>query len=237
MENAIYATISRQAGLTKELDIVAQNIANMASTGYKAEGMVFSEHLRALDGQEALSMARGNARKTDFAQGALSQTRGTLDFAIEGQGFFLIQSGEQQLLTRNGAFHSDTEGQIVTADGAQLLDNGGAAIALPSGAAQISLGADGVLSADGRQIARVGVYQPTSPENLTRHQGSSFTFSGELEPVEDAQTVQGFLESSNVDPVAQIARMIEVQRAYEMGQGLMEREDERIRDALRTLGQ
>jgi len=85
-------------------------------------------------------------------------------------------------------------------------------------------------------VAQLGLWQPVDQGDLAHRDGVRFAVAGEMEPVLDATILQGFLENSNVDPVSQIARMIEVQRAYEMGQGFLEREDERVRGFLRTVG-
>ena len=94
MEAAGYATLTRQTGLMREMQMIANNIANAATTGYRAEGMIFSEFVARADGAPSLSMARGNTPVTSQLQGALEATGGAFDFAIEGEGFFLIDTPE-----------------------------------------------------------------------------------------------------------------------------------------------
>ena len=108
MENALYTTLTRQSGLMAEMQAVANNIANLSTTGFRAEGAIFAEYVAALDrGQDSLSMARAAGRRIDLAQGAMQPTGGMFDFAIEGDGFFLIQTPEGEALTRAGAFLPD----------------------------------------------------------------------------------------------------------------------------------
>ncbi|WP_226779880.1 flagellar hook-basal body complex protein [Oceaniglobus trochenteri] len=237
MDNSVYTTLTRQSGLMREMQMVANNIANLSTTGFRKEGVIFSEFVDRLDGDgPSLSMAAAHGRLTDQAQGVLSQTGGRFDFGIEGPGYFLIETPEGQALTRAGSFTPSAEGELVTPDGFRLLDGGGAPVFVPGDARAITLAADGTLSADGRPLAQIGLWQAASPQDMTRRDGVMFNLSAPPEPVIEGTILQGFLEGSNVSPVSEIARMIQVQRAYEMGQGFLDKEDQRIRNVLSTLG-
>jgi flagellar basal-body rod protein FlgF len=234
MDNAIYTTLTRQSGLMREMQVVANNIANAATTGFRQEGVVFSEYVKRVEGGESLSMATAAVRNTSMLQGTLTQTGGSLDLAIEGNGFFLIETAQGERLTRSGHFTSSAEGELVTADGNRVLDIGGAPVFLPPDAVDLSVAADGTMSAGGVPLAQIGLVQPVDVLGMIRESGVLFRADAGVEPADTGRILQGFLESSNVDPISQIARMIEVQRAYEMGQSLLEREDERIRSAIKT---
>jgi len=237
VENAGYTSLTRQSGLLREMQLVANNIANISTTGFRKEGLLFSEHVYALEnGQPSLSMASANVAITNQIQGPLAQTGNGFDFAIEGPGFFLIETPQGDQLTRAGNFTPNQAGELVTDDGFRLLDNGGAPIFIPPDASNISVAADGTLSAEGRPLAQIGVYLPTDGSNISRQNGVRFSTDGGVEPVEGSIIMQGFLENSNVNAVSEIARMIEVQRAYELGQKLLDKEDERIRGVLQALG-
>lgn len=235
MDNAGYVTLTRQAGLLREMQAVANNIANLSTTGYRREAVIFTEHVAAPDdGGPSLSMAEAEARSIDQRQGPLEMTRGTYDFAIEGEGFFLVMTPQGERLTRAGAFTPGPEGELLAADGAQLLDEGGAPVFVPPGARSVALGADGTLSADGEPVAAIGIFRPIDPLELSRQEGTRFAAPTGWEPVADARVAQGYLEGSNVAAVSEITRMIQVQRAYELGQTFLDREDERIRAVLRS---
>lgn len=237
MENAITATLSRQTGLMARMQMVANNIANANTTGFRTEGMMFSEFVRTLGADEpSLSMAAARIRMTDFAQGALARTGGDFDLAIEGEGFFLVRAPDDDRLTRAGAFTPDADGNLVTAQGWPVLDAGGAPLFVPVGAGAVSIAPDGTISADGQPVGQIGIVLPADAAAMTRLDGVSFRADGGFEPAANARVLQGYLESSNVDPVFELARMIEVQRTYEMGQSFLEREDERIRNVIQTLG-
>jgi len=235
MDAAGYATLNRQSGLMREMAIVANNIANASTTGFRREGVVFSEYIAALDDDPSLSMAHASGRHVDLGQATISQTGGSFDFAIQGDGFFLIETPEGERLTRAGSFTPSAEGELVTPDGYRLLDAGGAPVFIPPDARAVALARDGTLSANGQPIAQVGLWQPTDPRAL-RHQSGTLFAADALEPVEDGVILQGMLEDSNVEPVSEITRMITVQRAYELGQKFLDAEDERVRGVIQTLG-
>lgn len=236
MDTIGYATLSRMTGLLQEMDTVAHNIANMSTTGYRREGVVFAEYVADVGpGEPSLSMGNVTARITDLAQGNLTRTNGAFDLAIEGEGFFLVAFPDGEKLSRAGAFAASPEGELVTPDGYPLLDEGGAPVFVPPDAANIAVAPDGTISADGNPLGRIGLFMPTDPIDLSRHAGVAFEAPGGVEPVENGRILQGFIEESNVNPVVEIARMIEVQRAYELGQGFLDQEDERVRNALRTI--
>lgn len=234
MDAAGYTTLNRQSGLMREMGVVANNIANSSTTGFRREGVVFSEYIAALDQDPSLSMAHASGRHVDLTQSTIAQTGGAFDFAIQGDGFFLIETPQGERLTRAGSFTPSAEGELVTSDGYRLLDAGGAPIFVPPDA-KVALAADGTMSANGEPVAQIGLWRPTDPLEL-RHQSGTIFDGGEIEPVENGTILQGMLEDSNVEPVSEIARMIGVQRAYELGQKFLDAEDERVRGVIEALG-
>jgi flagellar basal-body rod protein FlgF len=216
------------------MQMIANNIANAATTGFRAEGLIFSEYVQKVDDGASLSMGQGNISKTSFDQGTLTQTGGRFDFAIEGDAFFLIETPEGERLTRHGSFAPNAAGELVTPDGFRVLDAGGAPMFIPP-LADISVASDGTFSADGVPLGQLGLVRPIEPLRLLREDGVVFRADEGTEPSDTARVLQGFVESSNVNPIDQIARMIEVQRAYELGQSFLETEDERVRAALKAL--
>ncbi|GKY86689.1 flagellar hook-basal body complex protein [Sinisalibacter aestuarii] len=238
MDNAGYTTLTRQSGLMAEMQAVAHNIANASTTGYRREGVVFSEFVRALaPGDPSLSMATASVRDTRLDQAPLTQTNGSFDLAIEGEGFFMIEGPEGPMLTRAGAFTPAPTGELTTLDGYRLLDAGGAPVFAPPDGGQIAIAADGTMSADGQPLAQIGLWLPADPLDMRHRDGVRFEVPGGAEPlIEGATILQGYLEASNVDPIGEVARMIEIQRAYEQGQSFLDREHERIRAVIETLG-
>jgi len=205
MDSIGITALTRLAGLKQEMRAIANNIANVSTTGFRKEAVVFSEFItQGHPDQDSLSMATAKARYTNVSQGALTLTQNPLDFAIEGPGYFLIETG------------------------------GGAPIFVPADA-QIFVSSDGTISANGRALGQLGVYVPADPTQVPRQDGVLFRADGELLPVETPVVLQGYLENSNVSAVEEIARMIEVQHAYTSGQKFLQQEDERIRGVISTL--
>ena len=235
MSNSIYATIARQDGLQKELQVVANNLANTNTTGYKTDRAVFAEYI-VNTGNETPSLSMGSlaGHTFDLTQGTVEFTGGQFDVAIQGDGFFGLQTPEGERLTRAGSFQLSATGELITPDGANVLDSGNTPIQIPPDAARISIAGDGSISADGELLGQLGVFRANG--ELQRDTDTRFTAAGGTEAIENARFLQGALEQSNVSPVLEMARMIEVQRAYEAGQTLMEQEHQRISQFISTVG-
>ncbi|RMF39637.1 MAG: flagellar hook-basal body complex protein [Alphaproteobacteria bacterium] len=237
MDNPAYVALTRQSGLARALQVVANNIANISTTGYRREGAIFAEMLVAQpDKPGTLAMTALRARHTDLTPGGVRNTGGRLDFALEGPGFFRIETAQGERLTRRGSFMLSPDSELVTPEGDRVLDEGGAPIFIPPDAAVISVAADGTIDADGTPVGRLGLVELARPADLSRESGVLFVPEGEILPAETTRVIQGAVEGSNVDPVLEMARMIEIQRAYELGARFLDREDERIRAVIRTLG-
>lgn len=235
MDAAAYTTLTRQSGLMRQMQVVANNIANLSTTGFRREGVVFEEYVARLPDGPSLSMANGDGRVIDLSQAGVSATGGTYDFAIQGEGFFKVETPAGERLTRSGSFTPSPDGELMTADGYRLLDQGGAPVFVPPDARNVALAEDGSLSADGAPVARIGLWQPSDPMSL-QHQAGTLFSADATEPVEGAILLQGYLEDSNVQPVQEVANMIQVQRAYELGQSFLDQEDKRMRGVIDTLG-
>ncbi len=231
-----FVTLSRQSGLLTEMQTIANNIANISTTGFRREGVIFSEYIKAgAVPDDSVSMAAARGRHLDLSQGTVSPTGGTFDLAIEGEGFFLVETGDGQRLTRAGSFLPGDTGDLMTPDGHLVLDEGGAPIFVPPDARSVSVATDGTISADGRPVSKIGVVLPGDTGDLTREGSTLFSTGSGVEPVEFPRVLQGFVEASNVNPVIEITRMIEVQRTYELGQALADREGKRLTSLIDTL--
>ncbi|WGW04662.1 flagellar hook-basal body complex protein [Tropicibacter oceani] len=232
MEATGYAALSRLSGLKREMQVIANNIANANTTGFRQQGIIFSEYVQDADGGASVAMSAARIRNTSFVQGTLEQTNGMFDMAIEGDGFFLIDAPNGQRLTRAGSFTPSNEGTLVTPDGYPVLGNGGAPVFVPPDATDLAIGRDGTISSKGVPLGQIGVVRPLEPTQMVREGSVLFRADAGFEPMEEPGVMQGFVEASNVNPILQISRMVEVQRAYELGQSFLDKEDERIRSAI-----
>lgn len=235
MDYVGYIALNRQSGLLREMQVVANNIANAATTGFRQQGVAFSEYIHNAGDTASVSMAHANLSGISNVQGALKQTGGMFDLAIEGAGYFMVETENGERLTRAGHFSPNSVGELVTPNGHRVLDAGGAPVFVPPDAQDISIAQDGTLSVDGRPLSQIGLFAPTDPANMRQDAGALFQSIAGVEAVLESRVLQGFVEASNVNAVSQLARMIEVQRAYEMGQSFLDAENERIREAVRLL--
>jgi flagellar basal-body rod protein FlgF len=223
MQNALLIGLSRQVALSRELDVVANNIANMNTTGFKADGSLFEEYLnsaaRAADTR--VSFVQDRATWIDMSAGALERTGNALDVAINGDGFFAVQTQRGVRYTRNGSFQINPSGQLVTAQGDPVLGDGGPITFQPTDR-QISISPDGTISvregnskADS-QRGKLRLVSFANPRQLQKDGNGTFNYTGNDGPVEakTATIAQGALEKSNVRAVVEMSRMIEITRSY-----------------------
>ena len=243
MDNASYIAITRQSGLMKEMSLVANNMANIDTVGFKREGAIFSEYIVAAGGRSdtqsprhSVSMGRLAAHSGDFIEGSMRPTGGSMDVAIEGEGFFLVNIEGQTQLTRAGNFMTDANGTLINVDGYPVLDAAEGEIQIPPDVAQIAISEDGSISGNGNEIGRIGVVT-AALQTMSRQGNNNFIATEGFAPAEFPKVRQGFLEESNVNPMSEIARMIEVQRYYDAGQKLFDMEDDRMKKMITTIRQ
>ncbi|MGC9370101.1 MAG: flagellar basal-body rod protein FlgF [Paracoccaceae bacterium] len=248
MDNSIYVSLSLATAMRRELDVTANNIANANTAGFKGERVVFDSYLHretGLDAADDTSFVVDRGSYLDARQGALTHTGNQLDVALQGEGWLSYQTPEgQTAYGRDGRFSLDVQGNLVTLSGARVLDVGGAPIAIPPDlGSEVTISRDGSISAAGRGvIAQIGVFNLSDLQSYERIGNGLFVppqgRPGEP-PTPDLNTevVQGAIESSNVQPVVEMTRMMSIQRAYERAVKLMSGEDDLRRDVLRRLGQ
>ena len=236
MSDAITAGLSRQSGLLKELSVIASNVANASTDGYKREATVFTEYVDAGMAPGGVSMGAMRARWADRGQGALLATGGTFDLAVEGPGMFAVDRRGEVLLTRAGSFQTNADGVLVTKEGWPVLDEGGGLIEVPPETLDVTISPDGTVSLDGLATARLGVFG-APPGTLERAGDTLFRAKAGYAILDEPSVRQGFLERSNVNPVTEIARLTEAQRLFEAGQDLLNTEHKRLEDMIRLIGE
>jgi flagellar basal-body rod protein FlgF len=242
MDNALYVGLSRQMVLRREMDIVANNIANIDTNGFKVESLIQktdpAEPAMTLGGPRPVKFVATDGVARDFGQGTLTQTGGPLDLAIEGKGFFQVQTPDGPRFTRDGRFTTDTTGKLVTQGGQAVLDESGGEIVIDGEKGPVSIGPDGSMSQGNERVGKVGVFEFANPGVLSKMGDNLYKNVSNLAAAPAAQTRvrQGFLEGSNVKPVLEITRMVEVSRAYEQTAKMMDSEADLSRRAVERLG-
>ena len=208
-------------GLTREFNIIAHNLANVNTVGYKRRCNTFSQSLADKGaGTETDAGDLATLKTTfDFSQGGLTGTGRSLDFALCGEGFFAIETPEGPLYTRNGMFRLDKNGQIVDSAGRTVAGESGP-ISMPPGvvASQVSVSSDGSINAAGALIGKFSLVNFNDDEGELVPAGlNSFQASEEMEPEATKNLIvkQGFQENSNVQMVEELVDMIMVSRLYE----------------------
>ncbi|WNJ99076.1 flagellar basal-body rod protein FlgF [Thalassospiraceae bacterium LMO-JJ14] len=243
MENTMYVALSRQTTLRRQLDVVANNLANMSTHGYKSGQMMFVEHLTKSKGGDSLvtpnlAYVRDIATMTDTKPGAIEHTGNPLDVAIQGEGYFVIQTPEGERYTRNGRLQLDNTGQLVNQLGQAVLADGGAPMVFAPEDTEIVISKDGTVSTNNGELGKLRIVNFDNDQILERSSGAQFstTEDNPAKDVTDAAVLQGAVEGSNVEPILEMANMIEVHRAYDSVKSFIDREDERQRAMIRDLG-
>jgi flagellar basal-body rod protein FlgF len=242
MESTTFIALSRQTTLRRQMDVVANNIANMNTSGFKGERMMFVEHLMKSKGGEKIlgdkiSYVRDISTMRDLSEGPLEQTGNPLDLAITGDGYFTIQTETGNRYTRNGRFQLDEGGQLVNQSGQPVLSDGGQPFFFTPGEGKISIGGDGTVSTANGDLGRIGIVSFDNQHQLRPGAGGLFATEAEAKPVEKPSLVQGMLEGSNIQPVVEMSRLIAVQRTYEGVRSFIDREDERMRKMIKDLSE
>ena len=242
MDNALYVGLSRQMVLRREMDIVANNIANADTSGFKVESLMTKEQpgppAFTLQGPKPVKFVSANGVARDFGQGGLHRTDAPLDLAIEGQGFFKITTKDGERYTRDGRFRTDDLGRLTTQAGQTVADEGGGEITLDLEKGQITIAQDGTVSQGAERVGKVGVYKFDTLSVLEKKGDNLLanTSNSQPAPAIDAKVRQGMLEESNVKPILEITRMIEVSRAYEQTTQMMSSQADLSRNSVARLG-
>ena len=240
METPTYIALSRQMALRQEMELVANNIANASTAGFKAELMVMAEVDLPAEKGVKLAYVQDLASARDFSPGPLRPTGGELDLAIDGKGFFAVRTPEGIRYTRVGRFQLDADGILVTSQGYPVL-GGGSALTITPEDGPINVASDGTISTDraleGQQLAIVGkldIVDFASPAALTPAVDGYFIAKQPPRAAEGG-VVQGMLEDSNVKPIIEMTNLIEVTRSYQSVQRFIDAEHERQRRAIGSI--
>lgn len=242
METTSYIALSRQGALRREMDVIAHNIANMNSTAYKGEKMMFVEHLsKSRDDlsfiPRKLSFTRDVAQYRNLSEGPIKTTGNTFDVAIRGDGYFVVEKQDGTTnYTRAGSFTMDSTGRLVTQGGDSVLSTGGAPIIFSPQDNNITVSADGTISTNAGNIGRLRIVRFDDEQDLRLEQGGLLSTDQAPQDVQRPTVIQGALESSNIQPVLEISRMIEVHRAYDSVRSFIDSEDGRQRKMIDQLG-
>jgi flagellar basal-body rod protein FlgF len=246
MDNSLLVSLSQQLAAYRAMDVIANNLANVSTPGFKRESAKFEEYvtqLRPAEGQkgtQSLSFVKDAGVMRDSSEGNLQQTGAPYDVAIAGNGFFQVQTKAGMRYTRDGHFSLDGNGNLVTSDGHQVQGDGGAITIAPTDG-DINIASDGTISSVvngiGNQLGKLKVVDFANPSALTKQGANLYSTAQTATTSATVNLRQGALEGSNVQPVIEISHMIEVMRAYEATATLSKSQEDMMRQAVTQLGQ
>lgn len=237
---SIYILASRAMGQQKLMDAIANNVANSDTAGYKRQGMDFKELIGGKPSAPTGSFVKDQGYKTDFSQGGLDKTENPFDLAIVGNAFFAVQSAASGEInyTRAGNFTVSSTGRLQTYKGDDVLDQNNAPINIPIESTQVTVSEDGTISNQDGQLAKIGAFNFATGQEPIRAGNNLFKSSGPLPPTLANDTVsirQGYIETSNVNPVLETVTMTEASRNYQNIQQMISRLDDIEQEAIRSL--
>lgn len=245
MENALLIGLSRQMSLRRELDVVSNNIANINTTGFKADTAVFEEYM--MPGARHDDFARGDRRMSfvqdrstwhDLAQGPVRPTGNPLDVAVDGKAFLVVQTPRGERYTRNGSFQVNPQGQLVTTEGYAVMGEAGTIQFQPNDK-DITISRDGTIAVPEGVRGKLRLVGFANGQRLQKDGSSTFSAPQDMQPTpaEFPHVIQGAIEQSNVKAVVEMTRMIEVSRHYTQIAGLLQQHGDTRRSAIERLAE
>jgi len=242
MENAQLVGLARQGTLSRQLDLIANNLANIDTGGFKAQKLVFKEQQMPgaqdnsfLKPDRPISFVVDDRNIVDYSPGATQETGNPLDVAMSGSGWFAVQTPAGERYTRNGSFAINSQGQLVNQSNYPVLTDGGPVTFAPN-ESTVSIAADGMISTNQGQRGKLRLvdFDPKQPPIKV----GETLFNGQNPvPATLPQVVQGRLEKSNVNGVVEMTNMINVQRSYQAVSAMIKQTDDLRKNSIATLGQ
>ena len=250
MENASFIALSRQMVLQRQMDLIANNIANINTPAYKGEKMVFVEYLAPVDpnatasaGGNTLSYVEDVAEVRDTSAGSFTPTGNTFDLAIHGSAYFVVDTPLGQRFTRNGRFSLDSSGKLVTSDGYAVLDSNDQPIVIPQDAINVQIAQDGTVTSGSagavpqvsNSLGQIKLVGFANEQALSKTGSGLYTTDQPPQPATGASVEQGMVEESNVQPVLEITRMIQTHRNYDNAENVINADNQMETDAIDKL--
>lgn len=232
METTAYIALSRQMALRRHMDVIANNVANMTASGFKAEALMYEPVVSDAGRGQRLAFVQDVGVARDLRAGPMTSTGNPLDLAIEGPGYFAIDTDHGTRYGRSGQFRLSEFGELVTAAGDAVLDDGGAPLTLPPEAGPIAVAGDGTISSAQGVVGRIGLVEFADEQRLRKVGGGLYRADQPPTSAERSRVVQGMLEGSNVQPILELTEMMATVRAYQGMQRLLDTHHELQRRAI-----
>lgn len=238
MENALYVSLSRQIVLQSQMDMVANNVANVTTPGYRAQNLLFNEYVTDPKGQgPSYSMVYDRGDYTSTAPGPMQTTGAPLDIGLQGPGFFEISTPQGPRYTRGGSFTLNAIGEIVMPNGDKLSSGGGSGISIPQESKEIMIDEHGNVSTETGVVGKISIVEFGNTDQLIREGSGLYRapINATTTPASHTKTMQGLLEGSNVQAVVETTRMINILRDYQSLQRIIQNEHDLERNAIQKI--
>ena len=241
MQSGLYVSLSSQMALEKRLTTIADNMANVNTTGFRGTEVKFDEMLANNENKTNTKVAfvsQGNDY-LDTTHGEMQHTGNMLDFAIKGDAWFSLDTPAGRVLTRDGRFTMRDTGELVSIRGYPVLDAGGAPVVLNTAGGEPKVGTDGIIYQNDRQVGSLGLFEADIDKGYLRYENSGIMTTEQPRAVVDRFNVgveQGYLENSNVNAMHEMTQLIEVNRAFDSVSSLMRDSEDSFKEAVQTLG-
>ena len=236
MSTDLAVAVSAQVALQRQLDLIANNIANVNTTGFRAAGMRFEAEMSTV-GDDPVAFSSPGETYIHRRAGPMSFTGNSLDVAVDGDGWLALEAPVGTVYTRDGRFHLTDLGELRSVNDYPVLDAGGAPITIDPSAGPIVIGENGAITQNGTEVGVIGLFLIPDGSAFVRYDNSAIIVD-QADPVEDPTVNsirQGYVEGSNVNAVIELTRLIEVQRAFEQAAAAIAESDSLTEEAIRTL--
>lgn len=236
MESTGLILLSRQTALQRHMEVLANNIANANTTGFKAQRMLLETQKVKPQFNDELNFVIDRATMRDTSTGPMVRTGNELDFALQGEGYFGIRTPQGIQYTRAGSFTLNSNGDVVTQEGYPVLSSDGQPLNVPPDATELALDASGRILTDIGEVGKLQIKVFKREQEMLETERGLYQTKEAGEDATDTRVVQGAIEQSNVRPVVEMTRVSEAVRAYQQTMALIQGEHDRLRSAIRTLG-
>jgi len=238
MQNGLYVSLSAQVSLERRLETIANNVANMNTVGFRGDGVYFAEQV-ARAGDSPISYVTPGDSYISRSTGPSVKTDNPFDVAIQGDGWMAIRTQGGIAYTRDGRMRMSESGALETLIGNPVLDAGGAPIVLNPTGGKPTIGGDGMISQDGRQVGAIGLFSIDPQANLVRAENSGVVPDRPATPILDFTQngiAQGYVEGANINPIQEMTKLISLARTFDGVDAEVTQGESSLEDAIKTLG-
>lgn len=236
MDTTTYIALSGEAAREQEMAVLANNIANMSTPGFKGERMMFSEYLANAPGGSQIAYVTQAGNNHDMAQGPMKHTGNALDIALNGDGWLAVTTPTGTSYTRSGHFQLDTQGELVTSNGYLLQNDAGAPIVVPANSGPVTIGADGTVSTSQGTVGHIPVVNFANPQLMVAEANGLYDTTEAPQTINSTPIVQGAIEDSNVQPVLAMTRLLNATHELTAAKNFADAENNRLKTAIERLG-